>query len=747
MMHNQPAAGSLLYNVYSEANRGVHLDSMFACVDGNKASANKSAYPACAVITDILELKLRPGPAGLLFLPVFPANEPTEIVGFATTSIHWEEVLDRVVPSYVSGLTCVVSTDTSSFTYEIQEGIPKLVGPGDLHRSAYDNYARSAILNDFMESGAKASATYTLTVYPTDHMFDTFTTSSPMAVALGFFAVIIICMFIFCFYDYLMRHEAQQQMNILEMKRRFVRFISHEIRTPLVSLISCAILTTVPVLLLCVSHLFLYSRTRYAWVSNYYHPSSAAPARTNRPTLWRNKRLLIIPKRMWPCGNMSRWTLERMRMSVSFCSVQREKKTSKDWRISHCTLHSFSAVAILNDLLNYDKLESGLMKLEADQVFIWDLISKTVGQLNIQAVNRKINLKLHVEKPDIKSSSSDLETGCSNTDLCVVGAELKLMQVLRNVVSNALKFTQANGTIEVTAHHIKNGLPNAKPLMVEDADGTLMPGCTHPRAGSVQICVKDDGVGMSNDQLAQLFKEGVQFDADKLQSGGGSGLGLHIARGMVETHEGTITARSEGLNMGTTFLIELPLYAFPAEGSNEDSGDKSMDTTVSTLQSEIVKCPKRFLVAEDSESSRKMLIRLLERSGHSCVPASNGSEAVTLMAEDMAAVAANPSNYTPIDAILIDFEMPVLNGPDATREIRDKLGFQGPILGVTGNIMFEDVDYFKEHGADEVFAKPISMDKLNKYLEQNSSWSLRRKNTLDTSSGSGATVESANPAY
>ena len=427
-----------------------------------------------------------------------------------------------------------------------------------------------------------------------------------------------------------------------------------------------------------------------------------------------------------------------------FSAARKEEDKAKDWLLSHCTLPSFSAVAILNDLLNYDKLESGLMKLEADQVFIWDLISKTVGQLNIQAVNRKISLKLYVEKPYIKSSSSDLETGCSDTDLCVVGAELKLMQVLRNVVANALKFTQTDGTIEVTAHHIKNGLPNAKPLMVEDADGSLMPGCTHPRAGSVQICVKDDGVGMSNDQLAQLFKEGVQFDADKLQSGGGSGLGLHIARGMVETHEGTITARSEGLNMGTTFLIELPLYAFPVDKSNEESGDKSTANTVSTLQSETVQFPKRFLVVEDSESSRKMLIRLMERSGHSCVPASNGSEAVTLMAEDMAAAAANPLNHTPIDAILMDFEMPILNGPDATREIRDKLGFQGSILGVTGNIMSEDVEYFKECGADEVFAKPISMDQLNKYWEQNSSWGLRRGNT---SSGSVVTVDSAFPAY
>lgn len=88
-MHNRPAASSLLLNLYSIENRGVHIDSMYDCVE---AHDDFSDTPDCSVTTDILELVVRPGPAGLVFHPIFPANDPTNFVGFATTSLHWEEV-------------------------------------------------------------------------------------------------------------------------------------------------------------------------------------------------------------------------------------------------------------------------------------------------------------------------------------------------------------------------------------------------------------------------------------------------------------------------------------------------------------------------------------------------------------------------------------------------------------------------------------------------------------------------------
>merc|ERR1712226_261277 len=102
-----------------------------------------------------------------------------------------------------------------------------------------------------------------------------------------------------------------------------------------------------------------------------------------------------------------------------------------------------------------------------------------------------------------------------------------------------------------------------------------------------------------------------------------------------------------------------------------------------------------------------MLIRLLERVGHTCTPATNGKEAVEAVEADLTARNMDEA-YVPIDTILMDYEMPLMNGPDATYEIR-KLGFTGNIFGVTGNLLGDDVDYFLDKGANQVLGKPISM--------------------------------------
>lgn len=112
----------------------------------------------------------------------------------------------------------------------MQKGEPVLLGSGDLHDPAFDGYARSAILDDTPAHAAAANTLYTLTVYPTYDMFAEFQDQVPMAVALSFVGIIFLCSCVFLIYDCLMRHEAYHRKRILEIKRRFVRFISHEIR-------------------------------------------------------------------------------------------------------------------------------------------------------------------------------------------------------------------------------------------------------------------------------------------------------------------------------------------------------------------------------------------------------------------------------------------------------------------------------------------------------------------------------------
>ena len=147
-----------------------------------------------------------------------------------------------------------------------------------------------------------------------------------------------------------------------------------------------------------------------------------------------------------------------------------------------------------------------------------------------------------------------------------------------------------------------------------------------------------------------LFGEGVQFDANKLQHGRGSGLGLNIAKGIVEQHSGTISAYSQGHGYGTTLTIELPLFVF--ESGDDTTAHDDTCNTKEIARADIRTIPdqaappitqtsnhyvtsRKILVVEDSDSSRKMLIRLLERTGHSCIAASNGQQAIDEVKTDM----------------------------------------------------------------------------------------------------------------
>jgi CheY-like chemotaxis protein len=310
-----------------------------------------------------------------------------------------------------------------------------------------------------------------------------------------------------------------------------------------------------------------------------------------------------------------------------------------------------------------------------------------------------------------------------------------------------------------------------------------------PRAGSVTLSVKDSGAGLSPDQLANICSEGVQFNANKLQAGGGSGLGLFISKGLVEQHGGSMTVLSEGLEKGSTFLMELPLYQIPpapveivrqkptpnasrrnsltdssgrgtgtskvvpctgtplldglgsssgpvgsgavtgmgtgagtgtgtgtgggigvlyeeeddSEGFRGDSGKSVQPGAPSPSFVPMAHArQKRVLVVDDAPSNRKLLMRILQAKGYLVDGAEDGQQAVDLYDSLV-------SQEETVDAIIMDYEMPVMDGPAATKVIRSR-GCQCFIAGVTGNISPDDVAYFKKHGANTVLPKPLTIE-------------------------------------
>jgi CheY-like chemotaxis protein len=233
----------------------------------------------------------------------------------------------------------------------------------------------------------------------------------------------------------------------------------------------------------------------------------------------------------------------------------------------------------------------------------------------------------------------------------------------------------------------------------------------------MSIAVKDSGAGLSPQQLSEICAEGVQFNANELQAGQGSGLGLFISKGIIEQHGGKLFVESDGLGKGVTFTAELPLFRLPIERDPVASKDvedgrvesaPTMSAAAGTLHVSAKAPCSQLLVVDDSALNRKMLTRLLTSLSYTCEQAEDGSAAVRKYLEMV-------ERGEPPDAILMDYEMPVMNGPSATARLRE-LGCACLIVGVTGNVLSQDVEFFKEMGADAVLPKPIALESFERLL-------------------------------
>jgi CheY-like chemotaxis protein len=245
---------------------------------------------------------------------------------------------------------------------------------------------------------------------------------------------------------------------------------------------------------------------------------------------------------------------------------------------------------------------------------------------------------------------------------------------------------------------------------------------TFSRNGVLQVEVTDTGAGMTAEQVDKVFGEGVQFNVNELQAGQGSGLGLYIAKGIAEQHGGSLMVASEGLDHGTTFTISLPLHRVP-DAVLPDSPDsvsefKYIDKKLSEHPFESL----RVLIVDDASINRKLLIRLLQNQGHYCDEAEDGLVAVRQV--EKALKAGNP-----YDTILMDYEMPVMNGPTAAQKIR-ALGCDSFIVGITGNLFQEEILFFKASGANKVLPKPLNMRDLEDVWVDNGVGSLRYRRDL-----------------
>jgi PAS domain S-box-containing protein len=321
-------------------------------------------------------------------------------------------------------------------------------------------------------------------------------------------------------------------------------------------------------------------------------------------------------------------------------------------RISTARESAQSLLGILNDILDYSKLESGQLDVEQVDYSPSSVVDGVVSILSSRARDKGLDLGFQV---------------APNVPAWLNGDPNRLRQVLLNLVGNAIKFTES-GSVSVHASTCE---------------------------GFVRFEISDTGIGISEAQMGRLFSRFAQADASTSRRFGGSGLGLAICKQLVELMGGTIGVDSRPGD-GSCFFFTVPARLGVAPAETEDRP-----------QPEEARLPAlRILAAEDNPVNQLVLQSLLRRAGHEVVVVSDGAKAVRAAAEST------------FDLILMDVQMPGMDGVEATRGIRELHGSSAaiPIVALTANAMEGDREHYLDAGMDDYTRKPIVREDLWKAM-------------------------------
>jgi PAS domain S-box-containing protein len=337
---------------------------------------------------------------------------------------------------------------------------------------------------------------------------------------------------------------------------------------------------------------------------------------------------------------------------------------------------SYALLEIVNDILDFSKIESGKLVLEHIEFNIHELLKKTLAILIPKAEQKGVALSIE-------------NNAIVQLDFPLLGDPGRLRQVILNLVGNAIKFT-LHGSVKV------------KVMLTEK---TSQKCC-------LLFTVADTGIGIPDDKKDSIFDAFSQADTSVTRRFGGTGLGLSISKQFIELMSGKIWLESKP-NEGTTFFFtcwfdylktdeNLLEQAPPVDVSDQPPLAVNANMTVATYKD---KLRLNILLAEDNLINQKLAKKLLEKQEHSVSIANNGLEALSLFKEQK------------FDLILMDFQMPEMNGLVATSKIRELeqqegMGARIPIIAMTANAMKEDKDRAINAGMDAYVPKPINVQEL-----------------------------------
>lgn len=317
-----------------------------------------------------------------------------------------------------------------------------------------------------------------------------------------------------------------------------------------------------------------------------------------------------------------------------------------------------------NNILDFSKIQSGKVELDNVEFNFKELIDEIVRLSAIKALENKLEFKAKIDE------------AIPNT---LVGDPIRVRQILDNLIDNSIKFTKY-GTIS---------------LIIEKVE-------SYDKKVNLKFLIKDTGIGIDRKDIPKLFTGFSQIDnKEYTKNNFGPGLGLSICKGLVELMDGEIEVKSRK-DVGSVFSFNICLEK-GRKYNSANIGDKKIKIQTNNLVSRRL----NILIVEDDKASQMVIYNLFKKNGHICDIANNGEEALKLIENKQ------------YDLILMDIQMPILDGVQTTKIIRkseESNGKHTPIIALTAYALKEDKEKFLNAGMDNYIAKPFNMDELIKMV-------------------------------
>lgn len=334
---------------------------------------------------------------------------------------------------------------------------------------------------------------------------------------------------------------------------------------------------------------------------------------------------------------------------------------------------------LINDILDLAKIEAGKLELQIAPIAIAYLCESSLAFVRQQAYQKQIQLRLNIQ----------------TTITEIAADERRMRQVLINLLNNAVKFTPEGGSVTLAVRR-------------ERIDDYSCVGNTHlpqPQCSDwVSFSVTDTGIGIAPEDMAKLFQSFVQIDSRLNRQYTGTGLGLALVRQIAELHGGQVSVSSE-LGKGSCFTVSLPDIEQKLTSPTSTPDVQLPLTSLSTIPSVVSPSPLILLV-EDNQANIETISSYLESRGYRLILATNGQTAINL------AISQNP------DLILMDIQMPEINGLQAIRSIREYRELVNvPIIALTALAMPGDREKCLEAGANDYLNKPVKLRELTSIIQ------------------------------